>query len=224
MNPSNTTPQKGKSSLRCGVTLPRTSRSARSLLYDQTMNTKTIRAAELVSGMYIALGVYGPISRITSVRFTSANTSVAIETHDRDYPVYLRVNARVEIATPHQGPLTMSPITYPLFTVIVFAGSPSSVALTEAYRRSFESAKDARRYARGVVTNVRMNWQTATTYVPPCASIFEDSPSRGLERHVAEYTSRARGRFLRTFTQAQANNEQLNREAAAGALRDPGDL
>lgn len=92
----------------------------------------------------------------------------------------------------------MSPVTYPVFTVVVFAGSPSSAALTEAYRRTFETVADARRYARATVTGTRMNFATAKSFVPPCASIFEDSPSRGLGACVAEYTSAARTRWLKT--------------------------
>lgn len=93
----------------------------------------------------------------------------------------------------------MKPVTYPLFTVVVFQGAPSSNALTEAYRRSFESQQDALRYARNAVTNARMDWAgTGRTYFPPCASVFEDSPSRGIGRHVAERNSRARARYLRS--------------------------
>jgi hypothetical protein len=90
-------------------------------------------------------------------------------------------------------------IKYTVITVIVFAGSPSSDALTEAYRRHFDNERDARRFARTTVTTARMNFQTCQTYTPPCASVFEDSPSRGLGRHIAEYTSSARRRYLKSL-------------------------
>ena len=85
---------------------------------------------------------------------------------------------------------------YTVITVIVFAGSPSSRALSEAYRLHFDNERDARRVARRITTTARTDWQTGRSYVPPCASVFEDSPTRGLGKHVAEYTSRARAKFL----------------------------
>lgn len=94
----------------------------------------------------------------------------------------------------------MKPIMYPLFTVVVFAGSPTSSALTERYRTSFEKESDALRYARAVVTSSRTDWAgTGRGYVPPVATVFEDSPSRGIGRVVAERTSSARAKYLRSL-------------------------
>ena len=90
-------------------------------------------------------------------------------------------------------------IKFTVITVIVFAGSPSSEHLTESYRRHFDSERDARRFASRTVREARTNWQTGGTYVIPCASVFEDSPSRGLGRHIAEYASTARKRYLKSL-------------------------
>lgn len=61
------------------------------------MQTKTIKASELEPGMFIALGVYGPESKILSVRTVGAGFTVAIETDDRDYTIYLRTHAKCEV-------------------------------------------------------------------------------------------------------------------------------
>lgn len=95
-------------------------------------------------------------------------------------------------------------IKYTVITVIVFAGAPSSDSLTESYRRHFDNERDARRFAGRTVRESRTNWQTGSTYVIPCASVFEDSPSRGLGRHIAEYTSSARKRFLASIARRAA--------------------
>lgn len=98
-------------------------------------------------------------------------------------------------------------ITYPVYTVIVFAGAPSALGLTESYRVHFDGTptglEQARRMARGATSRTRTDWSTGRAFVPPCASIFEDSPSRGLGRHVGEYESRARKAFLRGVAQGR---------------------
>jgi hypothetical protein len=61
------------------------------------MQTKTIKASELAPGMMAAFGFYGPISKITAVRQNNTRTGVIVETADRDYPLYFRNNAKIEI-------------------------------------------------------------------------------------------------------------------------------
>lgn len=98
---------------------------------------------------------------------------------------------------------TPAKIGAPVYTVIVFKGKPNAMELIESQRVHFDNERDARRFARRTTTESRTDWSgTGRTFVVPCASIFEDSPSRGIGRHVAEYTSRARARFLRSLSVA----------------------
>lgn len=93
-------------------------------------------------------------------------------------------------------------IYYPIFTVIVFKGAPSADHLVESYRVHFEDQRQAERFASRTVRSVRYDYQADRAYTPPCASVFEDSPSRGLGRHVAEKTSAARRRYLKRIAGA----------------------
>jgi hypothetical protein len=99
----------------------------------------------------------------------------------------------------------MKPVTYPVFTVIVFAGSPSADALAESYRRTFESEAHAIRYAGRTVRAARMNFAEGRAFTPPCASVFEDSPTLGLGRHVAERASSARRKYLASIAVGDAS-------------------